>query len=412
MKTTNLYKTLFLLVFFLPSSGFSQIINEYNLSGTENRFFPSDESMVTPHSNYSAGLRSSDDLLIARRTDDWIDNAWTGRDSLEYFYDVNDNIASSLWKSWDDSSWVNVFQASYEYDTNNNITLSSWQSWDGNIWVNSSQIGNEYDANNNIVSSLWKSWDGSSWVIFSQTTYEYDINNSLVSELRQSWDGSNWVNSYQYAYEYDVNNNQTYYLGQSWDGSSWINAIQTTNEYDTINNLTSSLRQNWLGGSWVNNTQFMYEYDSNDNLILKSSLFWIGGNWIFPIQTTYEYDENNNLLFELDQSGTEPNLVNLERTYHYYQIINSIGKPEQIEYSIQFFPNPSKGDLTIDLGENDLANGNLHIYNSLGQLVLFQVIQNGEDRKSFDLSNFSEGTYFLQIKHGDKQTTQVFIIAH
>jgi len=58
------------------------------------------------------------------------------------------------------------------------------------------------------------------------------------------------------------------------------------------------------------------------------------------------------------------------------------------------------------------ADGNLYIYNAIGQLVYSQAIQNEDHKSSLDLTGLSEGTYFLQLMDGGKQTSQTLVITH
>lgn len=73
----------------------------------------------------------------------------------------------------------------------------------------------------------------------------------------------------------------------------------------------------------------------------------------------------------------------------------------------QVFPNPNtKGEIYLDLGTNEshFTNGNIRIYNSLGQLLNEQKLD-VDFQKSINLSsvlNYS-GLYFIQLKSADGQ---------
>jgi hypothetical protein len=70
-----------------------------------------------------------------------------------------------------------------------------------------------------------------------------------------------------------------------------------------------------------------------------------------------------------------------------YDIISSTLHPVATEALI--YPNPTKGELTIELGVVD----QLELYNHLGQLQLFAAQKN-----KINLSDLPEGIYFLKIE--------------
>ena len=179
-------------------------------------------------------------------------------------------------------------------------------------------------------------WNVASWINIEKAAYEYDANNNQTSSLIQSWNG-NWVNDHQYAYAYDANNNQTFELSQRWESASWVNEHQDTYEYDAINNQVLSLSQVWIGTSWVNNS----------------------------------------------------------RTFYYYELISAVSNIDQLDFHFNAFPNPSKGNFIIDLGKNDVQDGHVYIYNSIGKLVHSQAILYGSNIISIELAGFLDGTYFL-----------------
>jgi len=168
----------------------------------------------------------------------------------------------------------------------------------------------------------------------------------------QYWDGNNLDNDEQEIYEYDSNNNETLYIVQYWDGSIWVNDHQEISEYDSNNNLTLSLSQSWDGNNWIK---------------------------VF-------------------------------RELLYYQIISSTSEMTPSGHLFKMFPNPGKDHFFIDFSPNSNNLRNLHIYNTQGQLIFSQTIQNRKNRTSIDLSNFAKGTYFININDGYKQETKKIVI--
>jgi len=127
------------------------------------------------------------------------------------------------------------------------------------------------------------------------------------------------------------------------------------------------------------------------------------------VYNVYEYDVENRLISETIQRWINGGLVNDYRNIFYYETIINTSQPELV-YPVQIFPNPSKGELTIDLGENEISNGQMNVYNPVGQLIHTQQLQ-GEQITSFQLNGIIGGIYCLQILIKERQTTRTFIIA-
>jgi len=75
--------------------------------------------------------------------------------------------------------------------------------------------------------------------------------------------------------------------------------------------------------------------------------------------------------------------------------------------SFKFYPNPTSGSLTIDMG-NSLTPYDINIYNELGIKLISVIASNS--RQNLDLTNLSKGIYFLSINNGKNQITRKLII--
>ena len=74
--------------------------------------------------------------------------------------------------------------------------------------------------------------------------------------------------------------------------------------------------------------------------------------------------------------------------------------------NVKLFPNPTTGDITIDLG--DLNNVNISIMSSLG-VEVFRIKNLSMSKLQVSLAEFSEGIYFVQIQHGDEILTKKMV---
>jgi hypothetical protein len=72
------------------------------------------------------------------------------------------------------------------------------------------------------------------------------------------------------------------------------------------------------------------------------------------------------------------------------------------------YPNPSSDLITIRRNTSEMAQVNIYQLN--GQLLKQETICN--DVSEFDLRDFSNGAYLLEVISGDKNWTQQLIVQH
>jgi PKD repeat protein len=80
--------------------------------------------------------------------------------------------------------------------------------------------------------------------------------------------------------------------------------------------------------------------------------------------------------------------------------------------AFRLYPNPSPGDLTIDMkgiSGNDLQ---IEVIDLLGETVFrsTKTIRNPQQKEKLDLTKLSEGTYFLRLSSGEKSQTVKVVI--
>lgn len=81
-----------------------------------------------------------------------------------------------------------------------------------------------------------------------------------------------------------------------------------------------------------------------------------------------------------------------------------------MDFSFQIFPNPATNQAIIDIGESQLQNGKVNIYNAMGQLVYSHALRNDVLKKTLDLTGLQEGTYFVQLLAEGVQAMQMLQI--
>ncbi|HOB27280.1 MAG TPA: T9SS type A sorting domain-containing protein [Bacteroidales bacterium] len=94
-----------------------------------------------------------------------------------------------------------------------------------------------------------------------------------------------------------------------------------------------------------------------------------------------------------------------------FRLSNSQNINDLSENNIQIFPNPTNSILTITFPHQYMNDFNLiEIYNTLGELVYSQKIHSLQNQITINLSDLSEGIYFLEILQQNKLFQNKIII--
>ena len=78
---------------------------------------------------------------------------------------------------------------------------------------------------------------------------------------------------------------------------------------------------------------------------------------------------------------------------------------------ITAFPNPTNGLLNLDIDSNEAMNVSVEIVNILSQNVYSDAlkINSGKNKYSFDVSQFTSGTYYVVLKSENTTRSIKFI---
>lgn len=94
------------------------------------------------------------------------------------------------------------------------------------------------------------------------------------------------------------------------------------------------------------------------------------------------------------------------------RVKNCVGIDELASGQVSIYPNPSKGQIFIELSQEITGNAVVLLYDAVGALILnraFEEIQKS-GRLNLDLSGLSSGTYFLHLQTGQAVYRQKLIL--
>ena len=84
------------------------------------------------------------------------------------------------------------------------------------------------------------------------------------------------------------------------------------------------------------------------------------------------------------------------------------------ELNYLVYPNPASGELFLKFEQKLEGASQMHIFNELGALIDLKKLEQGNDLYSFDVSNYSQGVYFIQVTDAENNAMgwKRFIVIH
>jgi hypothetical protein len=100
-----------------------------------------------------------------------------------------------------------------------------------------------------------------------------------------------------------------------------------------------------------------------------------------------------------------------ELSFKTYSYVVGIEENNVVTNDLEIFPNPSKGLINFEWGSNGFKRAEILIYNSIGQLVYKDLVNEGNDLtpQNLNVANLSNGVYIAIIKTEDQLLTAKFI---
>lgn len=171
--------------------------------------------------------------------------------------------------------------------------------------------------------------------------------------------------------------------------------IEKNSDDDCIKGQSTSGCNN-VGGDWYTGTPYSIINDVNNAALgplvqaLGVSSIGMPACWyVCPDKKAYDFGNVYNLRNNMSQIVSKCNLST--------SFVNSFKNESNI--SFQAFPNPSNGQLTLNLNSKSLTTANIKIFDLSGQEVWFNTIELevGQNDVPCNLQHLNSGSYTVQI---------------
>jgi len=343
-----------------------------------------------------------------------------------YAVDATKLITTIVYDDYTDGQWVHSQKNEVERDDKGNNVREENYYWTNNAWslfsgrkILTEKISNSQFQETELV------FDDMTKVYIPITKKIINYENGKLAEIiTQSFVNNAWFNSYAEGYDYNADGVISDILYLTWAGSQWENTELYTNItwHDFEKRQLSLFEQKtWNNNQWNSSQKVIYQYKMNGG-ITALSFQYINNEWVYSYRLNEDYDIHNNpknFKVEMYEGNTWKILMETELLYTYdnqNRLVESVLKyndgnawynlsKEKITYktntgistqklTLNIFPNPTTDYFQLNMKE--ASAGTLNIYNTQGQLIVSQHIENTNDKR-IDLSEFTPGTYIVNF---------------
>lgn len=335
---------------------------------------------------------------------DMTNSVWEENSKIEYVYSGG-LISEFIRYTWnDDNQWELEMKDVMTYDANNDMVLYVVSTWNDGDYVNSFKAEISYYDNHYLKEEMNYVWVISTeeWMLTSKEVYTYDANWNVILEMQSTWVGDEWkdVNKTEMTYEGD----QLVLSVQSSNYSYTDWTFDYKDEYNYIGNdgLLNIIEYKWEYESW----QFFYkhEYSYTDAHMFDESL--LPFDWIYGHDFTYQLTKVSESSWFSE--GWTDNFQFL--MYYSDKEVNAIH--EMSLGGISVYPNPNNGVFTLKI-DNEYKNTDVAVIDIFGRLLSTETISNTQTasiEKTFDLSAYGTGIYFLRITQADHEVYKKLVV--
>ncbi|MNQ11178.1 Internalin-J precursor [compost metagenome] len=200
----------------------------------------------------------------------------------------------------------------------------------------------------------------------------------------------------------DISNNQITSLDVS--NNLLLETLNASSNQLTTLDLSKNTR---LRIVYVVNNPLIYlnlRNGNNTNFILPSNA---GKKSASALYTTFLGLTSLSCIQVDDENYSNANWSNIkESTTAYSNTCKSLGIDKSEFSQVIVYPNPTKGEITI----NNIALDKATVYNSLGQLVKSFTLNNANTNNTINLSGLPRGVYYVYLINGDAASAKKIVV--
>jgi len=330
----------------------------------------------------------------------------------------------------------------YTYnDKNLLVDMSIWVTNNGERYLNSQTLYTYNDDGKSLTTiSNQRDYTTKKMNVQSISEYEYNPDGNIASMVQQyrDYNTGEMIYSYKYEYTYGAGETQEFKLyNWNYEMNDWLaeppyeesmegahdgkpGYEYPVNDYEQVYNEDSTLitttykSHHQRSGTWYFTSRSVNQVNALGFSIKQATESWNMHcqEWVPSYMSTTKYNDNNVQIqseyLSWDQIGGE--WVLNSRTTSTYIDRKPIADPIEKNANWGLFPNPSDGDVFIELEEGKTIDTRIEVLNKLGQTVFAAKISAGNTDSELDLDFLPNGNYIVRLDDGtDVSSRQVVI---
>jgi hypothetical protein len=357
---------------------------------------------------------------------------------------TNNQITDNYYDYYTNGSSNSSNRYSYKYDVNGKLIEELRYEYNS---TTNPEYKTTWTYQNNLLSlETYYEFSNNTWFEMYKTELLYTGNKlSTIKFYEKDTSNSSWMYNYKIELEYNGNGILTRGTGYDINPTTSLSTQDFKEEYNinSKNHLTQIQSFEWNGVSWDPYDQEILTYDNNENLISDEYSDWDEdfNKYIIEFKTKYVYDNTKTtsdvafparvyspydqaiyyeFLIPYPEEGSSTNRLTRDTLYsydyntkkilpestsqYYYSDFTTSIKNTTSTTSLEVFPNPSSGNINIQISYP--YNATLKLYNELGILVYSQKLSSS----NIDINNLSKGLYIVTLESEKGLSTQKLVV--
>lgn len=337
------------------------------------------------------------------------------------YYDSRGNSIHEVTRYYDQNSsaWVNSLRVLTSYDNYGNRLQTTTESWDANAvaWtpITGRKSDYTYTPSGHIETVTIYNFNSSTGQFDLRERDTITVNAQGVPQsyyayimtgngwaLRMKYDSVSW---YEYTSPLIATSKPARYIIKGRSLGNWADSIRSTTRYQANGSYQILTEARNLVG-WAPRNRQTVDYDNNGLYTGLTLELYLQNNWrtLVGIRRTPTYAANNLDLLELVTTSYSSTTSAYENTtkseyFDHFQL-TGLGSNKQAQ-TLKLSPNPATGWVTIKTVPG--VDGNVQLFNSLGQMVKQQAI-NGEASQVLELDGLHAGIYHVVVNQRGQES--------
>lgn len=160
-----------------------------------------------------------DGLLIAQRTEVWLDGAWRPDQQITLVRKANEQVREVVQRVWRNEQWTNDARFTLSPADTGQVYRVVRATWREDTWKRSARITFTVAEEGRHITQQNETWTGTEWENSVRLIYMYDGAGYPIEKSLAVWTGQHWADGPLHLYDYDVRGQRVEQRTETWVGT-------------------------------------------------------------------------------------------------------------------------------------------------------------------------------------------------